>query len=892
MNKNKQNLFSGKCGVSRRTLWLLIVWCCLAMPTMAASLHPASTMPCEEDECMVIESLNGRVPATRAAVPDVELPSAAALVNLGHIYVFRLAIAISPNSFQHDFHGSREEVRQWWNEMEKYLESVYRNAVGLRFEVVRDERLIMQNNTTGFDLQLSNGTNLLNKLIGKDQYEAGVLIKHKEEIGGNGAALLRGASSNHTKGSAQAIKNPSTVAHEVGHLFGAVHTHQKEDANYTEPGFGQSIMGYGENRTSFSLVSIINMRNILSNMGYYTRSDRSADSFVAKEGGQNENVGYIEKETAEKPLLNGTKLRREYQITEGTYFQFHLSAKNARKEGLLYWVNPYDVVNRYQEPNALQPAYAPTTSANVMFQPYYEKPPMVIYVDSPKPVAYSDQFRPGVYRFLTAVSSGSYFDTKEVSVRIVGGSSFRIKPTVREGNTGGDKLTLEWHPCRELYGEDSKVRILLSTDFGQTFPYILADDVPNTGSWQGAWPYIFVGKTKYKDFPEEIYGGMLKVEVKGEAAFDIYPRTPYIYENRKAVYTGGFSIDDYDSRIKFSNPPTPFVTLESKDKLPEMATLRARHDRDAGRWYNVQGKDSHEGRIVRRTWTANILGIERTYTQIFLLPEVEDGREKLVNEAKDLLLSALPLYLHGGELGYPKPDAPAYQEFRKAYKNVFDDDNKVKEEVAETQLSYLKTALEALAKMDGKELVQPRTGQYYRLRNYHNIFGRPRYWYVGKGTAGEYWTNEEAEAVSWKAEKVGNDYRFTDEEGQSVMLNDFNYSRSAIRLDRGYSWGSFTLVNSIGRSVQLNQKGTTLSVVDEYMNNPLAYRVNNNGMPISTDFQWVLDETKTATSIQTIGRHTHEPAVIYDLMGRKCTEMGSGVYIIRQSDGSVKKVKR
>lgn len=181
---------------------------------------------------------------------------------------------------------------------------------------------------------------MLNKLIGKDQYEAGVLVKHKEEIGGNGAALLRGVSSNYTKGSAQAIKNPSTVAHEVGHLFGVVHTHQKEDANYTEPGFGQSIMGYGENRTSFSLVSIINMRNILSNMGYYTRSDRSADSFVVKEGGQNQNVGYIEEETAEKPLLDGTKLRKEYQITEGTYFQFHLSAKNAGKEGLLYWANP------------------------------------------------------------------------------------------------------------------------------------------------------------------------------------------------------------------------------------------------------------------------------------------------------------------------------------------------------------------------------------------------------------------------------------------------------------------------------------------------------------------------------------------------------------------------
>lgn len=812
------------------------------------------------------------------------------IVNPTKIYIFRLALCITPTSFSNDFGNNKSAVYQWWNEMEQYLESVYRDAVGIRFQVVRNEKLIMAQNDTGFEETLSNGTKIINQLIGQDAYEVGILMKYKD-VGGNGSAYLRGVTTHITKGMAWAIKNPSTIAHEVGHLFGAVHTHQRDDGNYTEPGFGQSIMSYGQPRRCFSLASIKTMRHILTNMGYYTHSDRHSTYRIEKNNGYNENIPVVEEETATIPQLDQEKIRSVYRVTKGTYFQFYLPVKNDNPKNFFFQVHPFDVVSKHEEPNALQPVYEPTSDANIMFQPYYAKPPQVLYHQVPQPISYSDNFKIGTYRFLAAVSSGSNYDSKLLELHIVEGDTFRITGfTGRENNTWGEHFTLTWNPCKALYGEQSKVRIWLSEDFGQTFPYLLADDVPNTGQWQGTWPHIYISNTTYRDLPQPIRGGMLKIEVKGEAAFDIYPRLPYEYEGQYVQYTGGFTIDSYQARIQFANPPSPFLTIATTADLPPMPTLRARHKQQPSRWLNIEGKQTQEGRIIRRTWKAEMNGDIQTYHQIFLLPELAVDNAAIVNEAKDLQLMANTLYLNGGKMGYPNSTVAPYMQFRMMYEKVYADAHTIHQDVSQDDVANLRNSMMALAQLPIDDIIQPQPGQKYRLRNYQNVFGRPRYWYVQKNATGEIFTKDSLEATLWQVEKVGNAYVLKDNTAQQLQLEGFTSGTGTIILDRAYSWGSFTLLNKQGHSLQLHQKGLPLSINTDYMDNPLSYRVNNNGLPLSTDFEWVLDTESSATAIHSIPSNHLNEVQVYDLMGRKQQHISKGIYIIKDAQGHVRKV--
>lgn len=878
-----------KISVFKRLSVIFFFLCCLsATSSYAHTLTGKHELGDDEGQCIVVFPEEIRTRSTRK-IPVISPKETTdeIIPNTGHVYVYRLALCITPEAFLYDFHSSKAEVSKWWEEMERYLERMYLRDVGIRFKVIRDDKLIMVKNTTNYTPRMPSGTKIIDELIGSSAYETGVLIGHKE-TGANGVAYMRGITSSDTKGMAWAIKAPSTIAHEIGHLLGACHTHHKADGNFTEPGLGQSLMGYGYPRRCLSLASIKTIRTILARTGYYGDSSRDASKIVYKS--YNNNLPYIEMEKGGKPQLDTDRMRKSYTVTRGTYFQFYLPVKGSQDEELYYRVHPFDIVTDEMEPNSLQRVHEPNKNNYVMFQPYYEKPDFP-YTKEPIPMRYTDAFRNGVYRFLAAASSYSHYDSREVKLHIVDGKPFRIdKFTGKENNTWGENFTLTWNPCTELYGEHSKVRILLSTDFGQTFPYILADDVANHGSWQGSWPHIYLGTTSYKDLPEQIKGGVIKIEVKGEAAYDIYPRVPYMYEGQNVIYTGGFTIDNLQAKITFDNAPEPFVTLKDRSQLPKMTKLKAKH-----KWGNsneFEGKEQVEGCIIRRTWTASINGDVCTYTQVFRLPEVETSNYVSINEAKDLSEMAFELYNNGGKLGYPKNDCSEYQAFRMAYAQVYEDNRKVKDNVGNEEIRQLKETLQALSQIGNEDIAKPETSRYYRLRNYQDIFGRPRYWYVGRNQYDEFLTQRADSATSWLLEQTGNGYKIKDGKGNSVVLGDFNFLYGPVKLERGYSWGAFTLVNTKQKAVQVNQAGTAIWVIDEYMNNPISYRVNNNGLPISTDFQWVPAEDKTSTSIQTINQKTSEPSAIYDLTGRKHRQIGKGVYIIKLDDGTVKKIRR
>lgn len=279
----------------------------------------------------------------------------------------------------------------------------------------------------------------------------------------------------------------------------------------------------------------------------------------------------------------------------------------------------------------------------------------------------SDASATGSYTFLAAVHDNSRYDAMHIKLNIVEGNPFQISNVKFASSTSYDKsigrdLSVTWEPCQQLYGKDSKVRILLSDDFGQTYKYVLADNVDNSGTWTGILPYVNIGTVYNQDWLKQENGGRIKVEVIGEAAYDIYPQQEYTYQNG-FVYKG-FTLNPDNARINFKPKnssdamPEPFIHVNSLKELPQKVDLTAYRTSGSGT-YDCTFSEKTEGHLVRRSWTANVGGTPYTYTQTIVLPQTVSEQELVRASAQQLATMAKPLYANMGQIGYPYEWLPA-----------------------------------------------------------------------------------------------------------------------------------------------------------------------------------------------------------------------------------------
>ena len=452
------------------------------------------------------------------------------IANTQVLRVYRLAMHIPYSTFTTEhFKEKLQKVETFWADTENFLNEIYLRDLGVRFEVLKDERLIIKDEaketfrrTHRADYVMSNSTRVIGELIGENSYDVGISLVYTSSLkkGTRGLAYIEGVYQPNTKADAVAVLTKEVIGHEIGHLFGGRHTFSSHkgstayDSEKTEQGSGTSVMSYGSPRDFFSLSSIERIRKRLTQV-----PTKAQDKTFATQA----------------PRIDHSKLKSHYTIPKGTFFQFYIPATDPDSNVLLYAVNQHDVRNGDEDPITQYTIYKPTTTNPVTIKTEYN--------DSGTAVANSGLVHQttGTFTFWLGVSdaqpqqSADYivqYDLAETKVTVKEGTPFEITTTPKNKYKGGEKISLQWKVDTAIFA-DTKVRVLLSDDLGKTFKHIVLAETANDGAEEVTLPNINTSKA------------VLKVEVIEGLAFALTDYNPK---------TGGFTIEKDDSLVPTYEP--------------------------------------------------------------------------------------------------------------------------------------------------------------------------------------------------------------------------------------------------------------------------------------------------------------------------------------------------
>ncbi|ATA73053.1 hypothetical protein CGC49_07035 [Capnocytophaga sp. H4358] len=512
----------------------------------------------------------------------------------GVLRIYRLALLINYNKFAGEFQSDKTAVRRFWAETEAFANELYVRAVAVKFKIVDDDRLILDTPEKEVLKEYHSGTSMLenqrstqamNTVISPEDYDVGLIITFLPWV--NGQAALDAVFEEHTKADGVVGRGaPSTVAHELGHMFGADHTHNTQDSGKVEPESGRSIMGYGHSfpRDFFTLYSVHSIRKGLTHSAVYFSDEQRTQKVILSRG---KNPVYGIKTQNRRPVIDASDLKPKYVIPKNTFFQFRINASDPDNDKLLYAAHQTDIRLQTNPSNAVYYSAKPSYNNLIRFQKEYKSNRV-------------DEFPSvtgGIYRFWLAVSDGilgtealtnqthaTHYDMVKTDVEVKNTTPFRINPALKKQYGAGEEVTLRWDVATDVFGTDSRVRILLSDDFGQTFKHIITPEAPNNGTFTFTMPHIPVGKTGNQGH------GLIKIEVIDHIAYALSEHNPY---------NGGFEV--VPSQIVFENLPEPTISA-LEGAIPEPHSVQARTSCNGQA--QVQVADVREANRIKRTFTA------------------------------------------------------------------------------------------------------------------------------------------------------------------------------------------------------------------------------------------------------------------------------------------------
>ena len=538
---------------------------------------------------------------------QLEQEEQAIVITDGTFREYRLAVLLTHEEFRSEkFGGDTLKVYEELKKLERYLNSIYVRDLGVKFTILLDERLIADDLLTKY-ADSDNSTEHINERIGADSYDVGLTMNYwgYDTSARAGLATLAGIKWEFSKGAVMSAKQEDRiVAHELGHLMGANHTF------YTgsEPGSGQSIVGYGfSGKVHFvSLASLQEMTACLKIADKRTSAD----------------LRTVADNTP--PRIDRNRMPREITVPKNTFFTIPVHASDAEQDSLYYCFNQWNYL-----PYAVAhfPTYAPSRDSVLTFGR--------VYGPSGAIVPGSDDLPVGDYKMLISVSDAlpideaiehrqaPLYDNYLMMVHVVDAVPFKMttefgRPYDPENPSGlrrvcstGERFTLKWDVDSTFFSPSDSVRVLLSADAGQTFPYVLVPATANDGECEVVLPQRPIGEkvtlsvtTDQGEYIPIFYQGqaVMRLEVIGKGFYDITQAHPN---------NGGTTVDA--SPITFADlPDTCYVKIGVDDPLPDVPQPKAFKD---GRPVSLTYSESTEGHILRRLWVAKDGDDESAYVQ-------------------------------------------------------------------------------------------------------------------------------------------------------------------------------------------------------------------------------------------------------------------------------------
>ena len=514
------------------------------------------------------------------AVRGVSNAITAPTISDGVFREYRLAVYMTNEGFRSEqLNQDVSKVKAFWKELETFLNNIYVRDLGVRFTIVQDERLIEKSYKGSYAYDA--GTKLINAAIGSDAYDIGIVVNYIEGGALQGLASPGGVNFQDRKG--WAIVNSQemiTIGHELGHLFGADHPFVGGAGlvgRCTEPKSGQSMMSYGYpyKEDFISLESLRMMQPVTkaSDFKLPTEAKHTTPTNTA-------------------PRIDRSKMRAEYRVPKGTFFTIPVYATDAEQSSLLYAFNQFGC---HSGNPATFPVFPPQHDAKLSFGRRYGGASMI---------ANSDEIPVGNYQFWLSVSDAlpveeaiakkqaPLYDGYIANVKVVNATPFKITSNIASQYAMGQKLTLKWSVDKTFFKEGSKVRVVMSDDFGETFSHVLVPSTANDGECELYLPQKLM--EKFSTYFNIWFAG--KGVIRLETIDDDFQ---YYDLSNNALVDGGIEV--VKSPVTFEGLPTNnYLKLAADAPLPPAPQVTAKVNNAP---VVPSFSETTEGNMTIRTWS-------------------------------------------------------------------------------------------------------------------------------------------------------------------------------------------------------------------------------------------------------------------------------------------------
>ena len=513
------------------------------------------------------------------AVRGVNNTTAAPTISDGVFREYRLAVYMTNEGFRSEqLNQDVSKVKAFWKELETFLNNIYVRDLGVRFTIVQDERLIEKSYKGSYAYDA--GTKLINAAIGSDAYDIGIVVNYIEGGALQGLASPGGVKYHERKG--WAIVNSQemiTIGHELGHLFGADHPFVGGAGlvgRCTEPKSGQSMMSYGYpyKEDFISLESLRMMQPVTKESDYKLPATAKHTT-----------------PTNTAPRIDQSKMRAEYRVPKGTFFTIPVYATDAEQSSLLYAFNQFGC---HSGNPATFPVFPPQHDAKLSFGRRYGGASMIVN---------SDEIPVGNYQFWLSVSDAlpveeaiakkqaPLYDGYIANVKVVNATPFKITSNIASQYAMGQKLTLKWSVDKTFFKEGSKVRVVMSDDFGETFSHVLVPSTANDGECEVYLPQKLM--EKFSTYFNIWFAG--KGLIRLETIDDDFQ---YYDLSNNALVDGGIEV--VKSPVTFEGLPTNnYLKLAADAPLPPAPQVTAKVNNAP---VVPSFSETTEGNMTIRTW--------------------------------------------------------------------------------------------------------------------------------------------------------------------------------------------------------------------------------------------------------------------------------------------------